>query len=196
MPRFARAAAIGLCGVVLASLMACRSEDTPSFKGTDISGTHLGRELAMSEPSGQPVTLASYAGKVSVYFFGFTQCPDVCPTAMAQLAEVMQRLGKDADQVQVVMISVDPARDTPQVLDAYVRAFDPRFVALRGTPEQTQAAASTFKAYFARSPLKDGGYSMDHTAAFYILDRQGEARVLASGTVGTDALVHDIRALL
>ena len=186
-----RIAAFGL----LAGLVACGSQDV-AFKGTDITGTHLGRDMALMDQNGQARTLASYAGKVQVYFFGFTQCPDVCPSALAELAEVMKKLGPDADNVQVALITVDPDRDTQEVLKAYVAAFDPRFVALRGNAEQTRAAAASFKAYFARAAQKEGGYSMDHTAAFYIVDRKGEARVLASPNIGVDALVHDIKALL
>lgn len=186
-----RIAALGL----LAGLVACGSQDV-AFKGTDITGTHLGRDMALMDQNGQARTLASYAGKVQVYFFGFTQCPDVCPSALAELAEVMKKLGSDADKVQVALITVDPDRDTQEVLKAYVAAFDPRFVALRGNAEQTRAAAASFKAYYARAAQKEGTYSMDHTAAFYIIDRKGEARVLASPNIGVDALVHDIKALL
>lgn len=185
-----------LAMALLAGLAACSGGDTPSFKGTDITGTHLGRDLALTDQTGQARTLASYSGKVQVYFFGFTQCPDVCPSALAEMAEVLKKLGSDAQHVQVALITVDPERDTQEVLQAYVSAFDPRFVALRGDQAQTRAAASTFKAYYARAPQNDGNYSMDHTAAFYIFDRKGEARVLASPNLGVDALVHDIRALL
>lgn len=181
---------------LLAVLVACSDAPMTSFKGTDITGTHLGRDLSLTDHTGQPRTLASYAGKVQVYFFGFTQCPDVCPTALAEMADVLKQLGPDADRVQMAMISVDPERDTPEVLKAYVTAFDPRFVALRGDAAQTRAAASTFKAYFAKAPQKDGNYSMDHTAAFYLIDQQGDARVLASPNLGVPALVHDLKALL
>jgi len=182
--------------VMLCGLAACGSEGNVAFKGTDITGTHLGRDLALTDHTGQARTVASYAGKVQVYFFGFTQCPDVCPSALAEMAEVMKQLGPDAERVQVALITVDPERDTQEVLQAYVAAFDPRFVALRGNADQTRAAAASFKAYYARAPQKEGGYSMDHTAAFYILDRKGEARVLASPNLGVPALVHDIKALL
>ena len=128
-------------------------------------------------------------------FFGFTQCPDVCPTSLAELAEAMKKLGADADRVQVLLITVDPERDTPDILKQYVTAFDLRFLGLTGTPDQVKAAAS-FKAYYAKAPTKDGGYSMDHTAAFYLLDGKGESRVLANNNIGVDALVHDIQALL
>lgn len=191
--RFGRQAFAAAAMVVV--LAAC-SGDAPAFKGTDITGTHLGRDLALTDQTGQPRTLKSFDGKVTVVFFGFTQCPDVCPTALAEMAQVMKKLGKDADRVQVAMITVDPERDTQEVLKAYMTAFDPRFIGLRGDEAQTKAAAGSFKAYYARAPQKDGNYSMDHTAAFYILDGKGEARVLSASTIGVDALTHDIKALL
>ena len=191
--RFGRQA---VTAATLAIVLAACGSDTPAFKGTDITGTHLGRDLALVDQTGQARTLKSFDGKVTVVFFGFTQCPDVCPTALAEMAQVMTELGKDADKVQVVMITVDPERDTQEVLKAYMNAFDPRFVGLRGDEAQTKAAAGSFKAYYARAPQKDGNYSMDHTAAFYILDGKGEARVLAPSTIGVDALTHDIKALL
>lgn len=184
-----------LAGAALAVLAAC-GQQGPSFQGSDITGAKLGRDVSLVDTSGQPRTMADYEGKVVVAFFGFTQCPDVCPTALSEMAQVMQKLGPDADRVQVLLITVDPERDTQQVMREYVTAFDPRFVGLTGTPEQIKQAAASFKAYYAKSPRPDGDYSMDHTAAFYLLDTKGEARVLASNTAGVDVLVHDIKALL
>ncbi|HTK01456.1 MAG TPA: SCO family protein [Bordetella sp.] len=181
---------------VAALLTAC-GQDAPSFKGSDISGTHLGKNLSMVDQDGHPRTLADYAGKVLVVFFGYTQCPDVCPTALAELAQVMQTLGADGSRVQVVMITVDPERDTPEVLKQYVQTFNPAFVGLTGTAEQVKQAAVSFKVYYAKVPTKDGkDYSMDHSAAFYLLDGKGEARVLAGNGSDVDSLAHDIKALL
>lgn len=181
----------------VAGLLAACGQDAPSFKGSDISGTHLGKNLSMVDQDGRPRTLADYAGKVLVVFFGYTQCPDVCPTSLAELAQVMQALGPDASRVQVIMITVDPERDTPEVLKQYVQTFNPSFVGLTGTPEQVKQAATSFKVYYAKVPAKDGnGYSMDHSAAFYLMDKQGEARVLAGNGSDVDSLAHDIRALL
>jgi protein SCO1 len=188
----ARALLAVACG---AALSACSKEE-PVFQGSDITGTQLGKGLVLTDHNGQTRTLQDFSSKVVAVFFGFTQCPDVCPTSLAELVQAMQTLGKDADQVQVLLISVDPERDTPEVLKTYVTAFDPRFLGLSGTPEQTQQAAALFKAYYAKVPTPDGGYSMDHTAAFYLFDRNGESRVLANNSVGGQALVHDIRALL
>src|SRR5690606_36145150 len=141
------------------------------FIGSDITGTHLGRDMAMVDGNGQLRTLADYKGKVTVVFFGFTQCPDVCPTAMAELAQTMELLGDDAQKVQVLMISVDPARDTPEILKAYVSAFNPNFVDLTGTEEQLSTTAKSFKAYYAKSPgATPDQYSMDHASSFYVFD--------------------------
>lgn len=185
-------AALALSVVPL--LAACKGG--PDFMGSDISGTKLGQGVALTDMNGQPRTMADYGGKVVVAFFGFTQCPDVCPSALLEMAQVMQALGPDAQRVQVLLITVDPERDTQEVLREYVTAFDPRFVGLTGTPEEIKRAAESFKAYYAKSPRPDGDYSMDHTAAFYLLDTEGQARVLASNNAGVEALVHDIRLLL
>ncbi|WP_144629770.1 SCO family protein [Bordetella genomosp. 13] len=190
--RLLQVCAAGAMALVLA---AC-GESTPTFKGSDITGTHLGKDLALTDHNGKPRTLKDFAGKVQVVFFGFTQCPDVCPTSLVELSEVMKKLGADADRVQVLLVTVDPERDTPDVLKQYVTSFDPRFLSLTGDAEQIRKAAASFKAYYAKVPRKDGDYTMDHTAAFYLMDGKGEARVLANNNVGADALVHDIKALL
>jgi protein SCO1/2 len=180
-------------------------DDTPSgpqaqaieFLGTDITGSDVGQGLSMPDTQGTLHTLASFKGKVSVFFFGYTQCPDVCPTAMAQLAQAMQALGNDASRVQVVMISVDPGRDTPQVLDQYVKAFDPSFMGLTGTPDQLEATARSFKAYYAKVPgSKPGQYSMDHASSFYVFDTQAQPRVLISGAASAADIAADIKKLL
>lgn len=192
-----RALLRGATATLLAVALAACSEPAPKFLGNDISGTRLGKNLALTDHNGQARTLPDFAGKVVVAFFGFTQCPDVCPTALAELSQVMQKLGPDADRVQVLLISVDPERDTPEILKQYVTTFDPRFLGLTGTPAQVKAAAASFKAYYAKVPTEDGNnYTMDHTAAFYLFDGKGESRVLANSTIGTDAMVHDIKMLL
>lgn len=192
-----RAALCVLAAAALSSMLAACGNSESAFKGSDITGTHLGKDVAMVDQDGHPRKLTDFAGKVLVVFFGYTQCPDVCPTSLAELAQVNKALGPDASRVQVVMISVDPERDTPDVMKQYVTAFDPGFIGLTGSPDQVKQAATSFKAYYAKVPSKDGkDYSMDHSAPFYLLDGKGEARVLAGNTIGADALVHDIRALL
>ncbi|MGN6581467.1 MAG: SCO family protein [Bordetella sp.] len=180
------------------ALTAC-GNGGPAFKGSDITGTHLGKDWTLTDFNGQPRTLSSFAGKVVVVFFGYTQCPDVCPTSMAELADVMHKLGPDADKVQVLFITVDPDRDTAEILKQYATAFDARFLALRGTADETRKAAAAFKAYYAKVPGKSGAaddYTMDHTAAFYLFDTRGEARVLAKHDASADDLAHDIKLLL
>jgi protein SCO1 len=134
---------------------------------------------------------------VVVVFFGFTQCPDVCPTTMAELAQVKKRLGADGARVTGIFVTVDPERDTPELLKAYVGNFDPDFVALRGSLEQTQVAARQFKVFFAKVPGKtEGSYSIDHTAGSYLFDPQGRVRVFTRHGSGPDSLEHDLRQLL
>ncbi len=177
-------------------LAAC-GKDEPTFQGSDITGTHLGSALAMTDNTGQPRTLADYKDKVVVVFFGFTQCPDVCPTSMAQLAHTMEILGPEADQVQVLMITVDPERDTVPILDAYVKAFNPNFGGLTGTPEQLSATAKSFRAYYSKVPgPRPDEYTMDHGSSFYLIDKDGEARVLLRGDASAETVAHDIKQLL
>jgi len=172
-------------------------KSTASFQATDITGADFGRSLALPDLTGRVRTLDDFKGKVTVLFFGYTQCPDVCPTTMAELAEVKKSLGADGDRVQGVFITVDPERDTPDVLKNYVASFDPGFVALRGTPEQTAAAAKEFKVFFAKVPGKaPGSYTIDHTAASYVLDREGKLRLFVRYGSGAPALAADLKALL
>lgn len=188
--------ALAAAGGLAPILSACGKEEA-AFLGSDITGTKLGRDLAMLDDTGTQRKLDDYKGKVCVVFFGFTQCPDVCPTSMAELAQVMELLGEDAQDVQVLMISVDPERDTPQVLSAYVKAFHPSFVGLTGTPEQLSTTAKSFKAYYAKAAgATPDQYTMDHASSFYLLDKQGEARVLVSGKATAQDIAADIRQLL
>lgn len=167
------------------------------FQGSDISGTGLGADLAITDTTGQLRTLEDYKGKVTVVFFGFTQCPDVCPTALAELSQTLNLLGDKADDVQVVLVSVDPERDTPEILSAYVGAFHPSFVGLTGTPEQLHKAAQSFKAYYAKAPgPTPEEYTMDHTASFYVFDKKGDVRVLISGDASAEDIASDIKQLL
>jgi len=185
----------------LAALAGCDKlalpKSTASFQATDITGADFGRNLSLPDLTGRVRTLDDFKGKVTVLFFGYTQCPDVCPTTMAELAEVKKSLGADGDKVQGIFITVDPERDTPEVLKNYVASFDPGFVALRGTPEQTAAAAKEFKVFYAKVPGKaPGSYTMDHTAASYVLDREGKLRLFVRYGSGAPALAADLKALL
>ncbi|HEX7439517.1 MAG TPA: SCO family protein [Caldimonas sp.] len=169
----------------------------PQFKATDVTGADFGRSLALPDLTGRMRTLEDFKGKVTVIFFGYTQCPDVCPTTLVELAQVKKSLGAEGDRVQGVFVTIDPERDTPEVLKAYVASFDPGFVALRGTPEQTAAAAKEFKVFYAKVPGKSpGSYTMDHTAASYVLDVDGRLRLFVRYGSGAAALAADLSALL
>jgi protein SCO1 len=168
-----------------------------TFKSVDITGANYARSLTLPDIAGKPRSLAEFKGKVTVVFFGYTQCPDVCPATMAELAEVKKSLGAQGDKVQGLFVSIDPERDTPDILKSYVGSFDPSFVALRGTLEQTKLAAQNFKLYFAKVPGKtEGSYTMDHTAGAYIIDAQGLPRLFARYGSGAEALLADVKVLL
>ena len=169
----------------------------PAFRGIDITGANYASALSLPDPEGRVRTLAEFKGKVVVVFFGFTQCPDVCPTTLGELAAAKRELGADGARVQGIFVTVDPARDTPEVLRAYVAAFDPSFVALRGSDEQTLATAKSFKVYYnkveGRTPES---YTIDHTAGSYVFDAQGRVRLFTRHGTGQAALVSDLRRLL
>ena len=183
----------------LATLAGCDrgAPAAPSFKGIDITGAEYARDFDLTDTSGQRRKIADFKGKVTLVFFGFTQCPDVCPTTMLELASVKKALGADGDRVQGIFISVDPERDTPELLKAYVDNFGAGFVALRGTPEETQAAAKQFKVFFAKVPgATPTSYTIDHTAGSYIFDAQGKVRLFTRYGTGAEALKHDLQLLL
>jgi protein SCO1/2 len=185
--------ALGLAGCQKAADQA----DVPAFKAIDITGAEYGRALELTDADGKQRHLADFKGKVVVVFFGYTQCPDVCPTTMVELAQVKKALGADGDRVQGVFVTIDPERDTAAVLKAYVTNFSPDFVALRGTAEETKAAAKQFKVFYAKVPGKtDGSYTMDHTAGSYIFDAQGRIRLFTRYGSGAEALTHDLKLLI
>jgi protein SCO1/2 len=182
--------------VSMLALTGC-SDPKPEFKSVDITGADYAKNFSLTDHNGQLRTLQDFKGKVVVLFFGFTQCPDVCPTSMAELAEVKRQLGADGDKLQGLFISVDPERDTPEVLKAYMTNFDPSFLALRPTPEQLAAVAKDFKVYYKKVEGKTPtSYTMDHSAASYIYDPQGRLRLYARYGSGAAVLVSDIRQLL
>lgn len=150
----------------------------------------------MPDHDGRVRTLADFKGKVVTVFFGFTHCPDVCPVTLAEMAQVMRELGPDADKVQVLFVTVDPERDTRQVLKQYVPAFHASFLGLAGDAEATARMAKEFKVFYQKQPLKSGGYSVDHSAGTYVFDREGRLRLFAPYGRGAAAMLHDIRLLL
>ena len=169
----------------------------PSFKSIDITGAEYARSLSLSDADGQPRTLADFKGKVLVVFFGYTQCPDVCPTTMAELAEVKRSLGADGARVQGIFVTVDPQRDTAPLLKAYLANFGPDITGLRGSPDATLAAAKEFKVFFAKVPGKtDTSYTVDHTAGAYVFDALGRVRLFTRYGSGAQALADDLKLLL
>jgi len=162
-----------------------------------VTGASFGRDFSLTDHTGKPRTLADYRGKAVVVFFGYTQCPDVCPTTLATLAETMKKLGPDADKVQVLFITVDPERDKPELLSHYVPAFDPRFVGLSGDAAATEKVAKEFKVIYQKQPgATPASYTVDHSAGVFVFDPQGRLRVYASHGQGPDVFAHDLRELL
>lgn len=183
-------------GAVL-GFSAC-SPGKASFHATDITGAGYAKDFQLVDFDGQPRTLADFKGKVVVVFFGYTHCPDVCPTTMSELAQVKQALGAEGDRLQVLFVSVDPERDTPAVLKAYMQPFDPSFLALYApTPEKLAALAKDFKVFYQKVPRKDSAdYSVDHTAASYVYDPQGRLRLFVRYGTPVVELTEDIKRLI
>ncbi len=176
---------IAFVAMALALMVAACGPDTPKLQGSDVTGVAFGHDFKLIDHTGKPRSLADFRGKVVVMFFGYTQCPDVCPTTMSELATVMQKLGADAQRVQVLFVTVDPDRDTPELLARYVPAFHPTFLGLYGSASQQKQPGST-----------PGSYTMDHSAGTFIFDPEGRLRVFVSYGQGPDVFVHDIRELL
>ena len=183
------AGAIGIFG-------ACTPQQ-PVFSSIDVTGADYAKGFELTDHNGQVRTLKDFAGKVVVLFFGYTQCPDVCPTTMTELAEVKKALGADGERLQGIFITVDPERDTPELLKAYMGNFDPSFVALRTTPDKLTALAKDYKIYFKKVEGKTPtSYSMDHSAGSYVYDTQGRLRLFTRYGSGPKPLTEDIRQLL
>jgi protein SCO1 len=193
MPGFMRFA---FCLVAALAIAGCGPE-APRFKASDVTGTAYGRDFRLTDHHGQPRTLADYRGKAVVLFFGYTQCPDVCPTTLAELAETLKRLGPDAERVQVLFVTVDPERDTPELLARYVPAFNPSFIGLSGDAEATARTAKEFRVIYQKQPGREpGAYTMDHSAGTFMFDPQGRLRLYVGYGQGPDVFAHDIRQLL
>ena len=180
-----------------AGILAACSPDKPQFKSVDLTGADYASGFSLSDQNGQTRTLKDFSGKIVVVFFGFTQCPDVCPTTMTELAQVKKLLGPDGDKLQAVFITLDPERDTPELLKAYMGNFEPSFVALRPTLAELPALAKDFKVFYKKAEGKTpGSYSMDHSAGSFILDAKGRIRLYTRYGSGAENLVSDIRLLL
>ena len=191
-----RRALLGLLAALYA-LGGCGGSSPASFKATDITGAAFGRQLSLTDHYGKARTLADFKGKVIVVFFGYTQCPDVCPTTLAALREVHDKLGPDGNRLQVLFVTVDPERDTELVLAQYVPAFHPDFLGLRGDAEATARTAKEFKIFYNKNPGKTPTtYTIDHSAGVFLFDTQGRIRLFGSHGYTVDSYLHDIRALL
>ena len=189
-----------LCALVL-GLSGCSKSTTPTtptFRHVDITGAPYAQALTgLADPQGRTRSLTDWRGKAVLVFFGYTRCPDICPTTLQDAAEVARLLGPQADRFQVVFVTLDPARDTPEVLEPYVKSFNPSFVALRGDDVSTRKAAKDFKIFFERVEGKlPGNETFDHTAASFIFDPEGRVRLYVRGGQGPEALAHDVRQLL
>lgn len=186
-----------LIALAAAGGLAACTDTKPSFTAVDITGADYAKDFHLTDHNGQQRSLQDFRGKVVVVFFGFAQCPDVCPTSMAELAQVKQSLGADGDKLQGLFVTVDPERDTPEVLKAYMANFDPSFLALRASPEGLAALAKDFKVYYKKVDGKTPtSYTMDHSAGSYVYDPQGRLRLYVRYGSGADALLADVRQLL
>ena len=196
-PFASRRSFIGMGLTVGAALLAACSEKKLVFNSIDISGGEMGQDFAISDHNGQLRKLADFTGKVVVVFFGYTQCPDVCPTTMTELVEVKRLLGKDGERLQPLFITVDPQRDTPELLKAYLANFDPTFLALCPTPAQLAEVAASFKVYYKKvGDDKSLSYTMDHSAGSYVFDPKGRVRLFVRYGLGAQPLAADITQLL
>ncbi len=188
---------LGVAGLLAGVALLPDCSDKPAFRGIDLTGADYAQALSLPDQDGQQRTLADFKGKVVVLFFGYTQCPDVCPTSLSELAQAKQLLGADGARMQGLFVSVDPERDTPEIMKAYMAAFDPEFLALLPTPAELPALAKSFKVYYkkvdGRTPTS---YTMDHSAGSYVYDTQGRLRVYHRYGSGAEALAADLKLLL
>jgi len=186
-------ATLGAAGLFIAGC----SERAASFSGIDITGADYATGFSLTDHNGQPRTLADFKGKVVVIFFGFTQCPDVCPTSMSELAEAKRLLGADGERLQGLFVSIDPERDTPEIMKQYMASFDPSFLALYAAPDKLPELAKSYKIYYKKV---DGptptSYTMDHSAGSYVYDPQGRIRLYHRYGSGAPALAADLKKLL
>lgn len=180
-----------LCGLALAGC----GGGAPKFNGTDLTGASWGRDFSLQDPDGRTRTLADFRGKYVLLFFGYTHCPDVCPTELTRDAELKKKLGADGDRVQVIFVTVDPERDTAELMRSYTAAFDPKFLGLRGDEAATKRAASEFKVFYEKVP-SGASYTVNHTAMTYVFDAKGRLRLGLQYTQSADQIAADLRALM
>ncbi|MCZ7566891.1 MAG: SCO family protein [Burkholderiales bacterium] len=191
-----RIAAGLLAAALVVSLAGC-GPGAPQFKNTDLTGADYGKALRLTDHTGRMRSLEEFKGSAVVVFFGFTQCPDVCPTTLAGMKAVKQQLGEDGKRMQVLFVSVDPERDTQELLSQYVTAFDASFVGLRGDAEATARVAKDFKVFYQKVPgATPHTYTVDHSAGSYVFDPAGRLRLYVRHGQSPDAIAHDIELLL
>lgn len=189
-------AAIGVALAATAPLLAaCNRRAELQVHGTDVTGADFAKDFSLRDPQGNTRTLADFKGQLVMIFFGFTQCPDICPTALARAADMKRLLGPDGSQLQVLFITIDPARDTPLVLAAYTQAFDPSFLALYGDQARTDQTVKDFRMYARKVPT-GSSYTMDHTSLSYLYDTTGRLRVLLRHEQSAQECVQDIRQVM
>lgn len=189
---------LALSGLLLAACSDKPADATASgFSSIDITGADYATGFSLTDHDGKPRTLADFQGKVVVVFFGYTQCPDVCPTSMSELAEAKRLLGADGERLQGLFVSVDPERDTPEVMKAYMASFDPGFLALYAAPDALPALTKSFRIYYKKVDGKTPtSYTMDHSAGSYVYDTQGRVRLYTRYGSGAQALAGDVKKLL
>ncbi|QWD60006.1 SCO family protein [Polynucleobacter sp. MWH-UH35A] len=188
-----------ICSLAILCFVLTACSPKPEFKNVDITGSKaFGTDFSLVDPDGKVRTLADFKGKVVVMFFGYTQCPDICPTTLTEMQQVMALLGPQSDKVQVLFVTVDPERDTAEILKQYVPAFDPRFLGLRPADEAAlEKVTKDFKIYYKKVPgSKPGSYTMDHTAGSYAFDPEGRLRLYIKHAQGPETLAHDLKELL
>lgn len=190
----------GFIGLFLSMLLAGCGPSAPSkavFQGTDITGVDWGKDFNLTDHKGQRRSLVDFQGKAVALFFGYTHCPDVCPTTLGEMAQTLKQLGPDAEKVQVLLVTLDPARDTPAVLAQYVPSFHPSFLGLTGTEEEVAVVAKSFKAFYQKqASTSKMGYTLDHSANTFVFDPQGRLRLMYSYGRGVSPMVNDIKQLL
>ena len=192
--RHALPGALLLAGLL--ALAGCAPGTPPApFNATEVEGIDYGLGVSIPDTTGQPRQIKEFRGKVTLVFFGFVSCPDVCPTTLFRLREVRDALGEQSDSLQVILVTVDPERDTSDRLQAYVQNFDPSFLGLRPEPENLAQIIEEFRAIAVKVPTADGSYTVDHSATLYIYDRQSRLRLIAQPTLEVSALADDIRRL-
>lgn len=189
--------AVSAVAISTTGLLSACSEKKTEFRGVDITGADYAKDIPLTDHNGKARQIQDFAGKAVVVFFGFTQCPDVCPTTLQELADVKKMLGADGERLQGIFVTVDPERDTPDVLKSYMANFDPSFLALYGTPEQLATVGKDFKIYYKKVDGKTPtSYTMDHSAGSYVYDTAGRLRVYHRYGSGVQALAADVKALL